>query len=174
MAKNLVHDVLAESWESEHEHVCLDGTKALAKFARKDIQEPWELDGERARQAALGHKLLFLVYSFRNDMGICVRCSWPESPECPYCAVYKDLNDRIILEHTDTDSKMTMSAADHSVLVYLLDGIEAAPNKAKDLLALAARLPDKSEAFKTEVLRLSSLVGADLLDAVEELRRQLL
>jgi hypothetical protein len=50
-----------------------------------------------------------------------------------------------------------MNAIDHSVLIFLLDAIESRPDKAIDLLALAARRPQASETFKAEVRQLTEI-----------------
>lgn len=63
----ITNAILDEVWEAEHEHICLDGRHALAKFKRSDVTEPYELDGERTRQAALGHKALALLVRWVED-----------------------------------------------------------------------------------------------------------
>lgn len=68
-----------------------------------------------------------------------------------------------------------MNSADHSVLVFLLSAIEAAPNKSSDLLAVAARRPQASEDFRAEARKLTSLAGDEkaLIASSEELRKRL-
>lgn len=59
--------VLDEVWEAEYEYVALAGRPPIAKFKRPGMMEPYEMDGERARQAALGHKALALLVRWVED-----------------------------------------------------------------------------------------------------------
>lgn len=67
-----------------------------------------------------------------------------------------------------------MTAADHSVMVYLLDCIECAPHKAADLLSIAGKR-GASEKFVAYVGQLTQLVGdeVDLVQCCHRIREEL-
>lgn len=69
-----------------------------------------------------------------------------------------------------------MNAIDHSVLVFLLDCIEVAPNKSADLLALAGKRIGASEDFQREIRWLSRALLIDkkiFMVSVNDLRERL-